>query len=62
MTNPAPPPGPGPTHFPAPWASDWGEDRFGLWQALTYRAPGVPLVSPGKIPHGLAAGRARAVR
>ena len=32
-----PPPGPPPEHFPAPWASDWGEDPYGLWQSLTYR-------------------------
>ncbi|MBE2295280.1 MAG: formylglycine-generating enzyme family protein [Phycisphaerales bacterium] len=40
MTNPAPtpPPGPAPEHFPAPWASDWGEDPCGLWQSLTYRS------------------------
>ena len=39
MKNPAltPPPGPAPEHFPAPWASDWGEDPYGLWQSLTYR-------------------------
>jgi formylglycine-generating enzyme len=34
---PTPPPGPAPEHFPAPWASDWGEDPYGLWQSLTYR-------------------------
>jgi len=29
-----------PSHpvFPYPWASDWGEDRYGLWQAFTYQA------------------------
>ncbi|EIJ35952.1 formylglycine-generating enzyme family protein [Thiothrix nivea] len=26
-----------PPVFPYPWASDWGEDRHGLWQAFTYR-------------------------
>jgi len=25
-----------PPVFPYPWASDWGEDRYGLWQAFTY--------------------------
>ncbi len=25
-----------PPRFPYPWASDWGEDRYGLWQAFTY--------------------------
>ncbi|MDS4040297.1 MAG: formylglycine-generating enzyme family protein [Candidatus Competibacter sp.] len=35
--TPTPPPGPAPEHFPAPWASDWGEDPYGLWQSLTYR-------------------------
>ncbi len=34
---PAVPPGPPPNEFPAPWASDWGEDGRGLWQALTYK-------------------------
>ncbi len=24
-----------PPVFPYPWASDWGEDRYGLWMALT---------------------------
>ncbi|HRD68238.1 MAG TPA: formylglycine-generating enzyme family protein, partial [Candidatus Competibacter sp.] len=35
--SPTPPPGPSPEHFPAPWASGWGEDPHGLWQSLTYR-------------------------
>jgi sulfatase modifying factor 1 len=26
-----------PDSFPAWWASDWGEDEFGLWMALTYK-------------------------
>lgn len=26
-----------PEEFPEPWASDWGEDEFGLWMALTYK-------------------------
>src|SRR5918992_5697357 len=26
-----------PNPFPAAWASDWGEDEFGLWMALTYK-------------------------
>jgi len=30
-------PGAAPEHFPALWASDWGEDPIGLWQAFTYR-------------------------
>jgi formylglycine-generating enzyme len=25
-----------PPVFPYRWASDWGEDRYGLWQAFTY--------------------------
>ena len=25
-----------PTDFPAPWASDWGEDRYGLWMSFCY--------------------------
>ncbi len=26
-----------PDIFPEPWASDWGEDRHGLWMAFTYK-------------------------
>lgn len=26
-----------PEEFPEPWASDWGEDEFGLWMAFTYK-------------------------
>ena len=26
-----------PPRFPMPWASQWGEDRYGLWMALTYK-------------------------
>ena len=26
-----------PPVFPYTWASDWGEDRYGLWQAFTYK-------------------------
>jgi formylglycine-generating enzyme required for sulfatase activity len=26
-----------PPIFPYPWAVDWGEDRFGLWQAFNYQ-------------------------
>lgn len=26
-----------PPEFPARWASDWGEDRHGLWMAFTYK-------------------------
>lgn len=26
-----------PAEFPAPWACDWGEDRYGLWMAFRYR-------------------------
>jgi formylglycine-generating enzyme required for sulfatase activity len=26
-----------PDPFPARWASDWGEDRFGLWMGLTFQ-------------------------
>lgn len=25
-----------PAEFPAPWACDWGEDRYGLWMAFRY--------------------------
>ncbi len=37
VTTPTPPPGSAPEHFPAPLASDWGEDPWGFWQAFTYR-------------------------
>ena len=26
-----------PPVFPASWASDWGEDQYGLWMAFTYK-------------------------
>ena len=26
-----------PTDFPAPWASDWGEDECGLWMSFSYQ-------------------------
>lgn len=26
-----------PPQFPYPWASEWGEDPYGLWQAFTYQ-------------------------
>jgi len=26
-----------PAYFPEPWASAWGEDRFGLWMTLIYQ-------------------------
>ena len=26
-----------PEEFPEAWASDWGEDEFGLWMAFTYK-------------------------
>ncbi|WP_020560743.1 formylglycine-generating enzyme family protein [Thiofilum flexile] len=26
-----------PSVFPYTWASDWGQDQYGLWQAFTYR-------------------------
>ena len=28
---------PYPACFPEPWAAEWGEDEFGLWNALIYR-------------------------
>lgn len=28
---------PAPDQFPLPWASDWGEDQYGLWMAFTFR-------------------------
>jgi sulfatase modifying factor 1 len=26
-----------PEGFPLPWASDWGQDRYGLWVAFNYK-------------------------
>ncbi|MBK8815870.1 MAG: formylglycine-generating enzyme family protein [Methylococcaceae bacterium] len=26
-----------PEEFPEPWASDWGEDEYGLWMGFTYK-------------------------
>jgi len=26
-----------PAEFPARWACDWGEDKYGLWMAFRYR-------------------------
>lgn len=26
-----------PKEFPEPWASDWGEDEYGLWMGFTYK-------------------------
>ena len=26
-----------PDEFPEPWASDWGEDEYGLWMGFTYK-------------------------
>ena len=26
-----------PEEFPESWASDWGEDEYGLWMAFTYK-------------------------
>jgi sulfatase modifying factor 1 len=56
-------PGYFPDSFPAWWASDWGEDEFGLWMALTYKGvrqafrwivPGTFLMgSPGDEPERL---------
>lgn len=49
-----------PEEFPESWASDWGEDEFGLWMAFTYKGvrqvfrwcePGTFLMgSPGDEP------------
>jgi len=38
-----------PEQFPAPWASDWGEDEYGLFQAFTYRGvrQGFRWIEPG---------------
>jgi sulfatase modifying factor 1 len=39
-----------PADFPAPWACDWGEDRYGLWMAFRYRGVRQCLrwIMPGK--------------
>ena len=26
-----------PNEFPEPWASDWGEDEYGIWMGFTYK-------------------------
>ncbi|WP_295393657.1 formylglycine-generating enzyme family protein [uncultured Thiodictyon sp.] len=48
------PPRPQPERFPAPWASDWGEDPCGLWQALTYLGvrQGFRWIPPGRFQMG----------
>ena len=43
-----------PPVFPYPWASAWGEDEYGLWQALNYQ--GVRLVFRWIIPGSFAMG------
>jgi formylglycine-generating enzyme required for sulfatase activity len=33
-----------PRPFPPPWASVWGDDRYGLWASATLRIAGQPLL------------------
>ncbi|WP_242632675.1 formylglycine-generating enzyme family protein [Thiothrix fructosivorans] len=43
-----------PPTFPYAWASDWGEDRYGLWQAFTYKdvRHAFRWIQPGKFDMG----------
>ena len=43
-----------PAEFPAPWASDWGEDAHGLWMAFRYRGVRQQLrwIAPGEFVMG----------
>ncbi len=43
-----------PADFPAPWASDWGEDEYGLWMSLSYRGVRQALrwIPPGEFMMG----------
>lgn len=43
-----------PPIFPYAWASDWGEDRYGLWQAFTYNdvRHAFRWIQPGKFDMG----------
>ena len=38
-----------PVHFPPDWASDWGQDEFGIWVGLTYAGvrQGFRWINPG---------------
>ncbi len=40
--------------FPLPWASDWGEDQYGLWMAFTFRKIRYALrwIKPGRFMMG----------
>jgi len=35
--------------FPLPWASDWGQDKYGLWMAFAFRKIryALPRIKPG---------------
>ncbi len=43
-----------PAEFPAPWASDWGHDRYGLWMGLTLGRvrQGFRWIPPGRFMMG----------
>jgi len=43
-----------PPVFPYPWASSWGEDRYGLWMALDYKGVEVVFrwIEPGTFTMG----------
>jgi sulfatase modifying factor 1 len=49
-----------PAEFPAPWACDWGEDRYGLWMAFRYRGVRQQLrwIMPGEFLMGSPASEA----
>ena len=49
-----------PTEFPASWACDWGEDRYGLWIAFRYRGVRQCLrwIAPGEFLMGSPEGEA----
>ena len=43
-----------PPIFPYPWASDWGEDQYGLWMGLDYKGVHVVFrwIEPGSFMMG----------
>ncbi len=49
-----------PPEFPVPWASDWGEDTYGLWMAFRYRGVRQCLrwIEPGEFMMGSPASEA----
>ncbi|MDM8542185.1 formylglycine-generating enzyme family protein [Desulfococcaceae bacterium HSG9] len=45
---------PDPNYFPLAWASDWGEDNYGLWMAFTFKKIRYALrwIKPGRFMMG----------